>query len=102
MKPQQVIGTADDNELVDGVGYSHVEHEHCHYDGHNYYLPVSVSRMVAPMIWHQHCDHEVERSACEHDVSVDCEENISPSPDIIGIDTAKDKVGCFKDDWVNS
>eukprot|EP01036_Dinobryon_divergens_P036157 gene36157-47009_t len=45
VKPRQLIDTVDDNALVDSVGYSHVEHEHCHYDWHNYYLPVSIVPM---------------------------------------------------------
>jgi hypothetical protein len=107
---QEIIDTADDNELVDHsvVGYSHVEHEHCHYYvWDNNYLPCP--KMVAPMVLQQHehnCDHEAGHAASEHDVSVDnCEENTVSTPaqisSGINIDKAEVKEGCFEDNWVD-
>lgn len=93
MKPQ-VVDISCDIELIDGVGYSHIGHEHCHYEWHYNYHPVSSA--VAPMDLHQHCDHEVEQ-ASENDFSVDAEDN-NPNTDIIKTEA---KIGWFEDGWVD-
>lgn len=94
IKPK-IIDTADDKELIERFGYSHDEHEHCHYDWQN--NNSSVTSMVAAMDLHQHCDHEVEQTS-KNDFSVDCEENNSTSADI---NKAEAKIGWFEDGWVD-
>eukprot|EP01036_Dinobryon_divergens_P027904 gene27904-36760_t len=85
-------------QIIDfeSFAYSHFGQEHCIYDKHNDYRPVS--RIVAPMDLHQHYDHEVEQ-ASEEDFSVDGEEN-NPSTGTV-IDNADTKIGWFHDDWVD-
>ena len=80
---------------IESVVYSHFGQKHCIYDQHDYR---PVSKMVAPMDLHQHCDHEVEQ-ASEDEFSVDCEEN-NPSTGTV-IDNADAKIGWLEDDWVD-